>query len=124
MLLGFASGGLLGDAFLHLIPHATTPHEHGHDHEHEHVDVGESFHGNNNHDDDHGHDHMEDMVVGLWVLGGIVTFLIVEKFVRLAKGGFGHSHGPGTHSCTWVHVLYRVAGNSHGGKGSLALSAQ
>ena len=33
------------------------------------------------------------MIVGLWVLGGIVAFLCVEKFVRYVKGGHGHSHG-------------------------------
>lgn len=32
------------------------------------------------------------MSVGLWVLGGIIAFLVVEKFVRLLKGGHGHSH--------------------------------
>lgn len=36
---------------------------------------------------------MQDMMVGLWVLAGIVAFLIVEKFVRLAKAGHAHSHG-------------------------------
>ncbi|KAB1261255.1 Zinc transporter SLC39A7 [Camelus dromedarius] len=30
ILLSFASGGLLGDAFLHLIPHALEPHSHHH----------------------------------------------------------------------------------------------
>jgi len=32
----------------------------------------------------------------LWVLGGIIAFLMVEKFVRIVKGGdgHGHSHGP------------------------------
>lgn len=39
------------------------------------------------------HDHM--MSVGLWVLGGIVAFLVVEKFVRLLKGGHSHSHSHG-----------------------------
>merc|ERR1719278_490458 len=34
------------------------------------------------------------MSVGLGVLGGIVAFLCVEKFVRIMKGGHGHSHGP------------------------------
>lgn len=34
------------------------------------------------------------MSIGLWVLGGIITFLAVEKCVRLLKGGHGHSHGP------------------------------
>ena len=72
VLLSFASGGLLGDAFLHLIPHAIIE-EDGHSH----------------HDKDgngHSHDHTQDMMIGLWVLGGIFTFLVVEKFVRLVKG--------------------------------------
>lgn len=90
VLLAFASGGLLGDAFLHLIPHATHNHLHGeegHSHEHHHHDHGHS-HG--------GHNHTEHMTVGLWVVAGIITFLAVEKVVRLIKDetGHGHSHGP------------------------------
>lgn len=84
-LLAFASGGLLGDAFLHLIPHAIQPHSHGeHGHEHGHSHGG----------GEEGHGH--DMRVGLWVLAGIIVFLAVEKGVRLIKneaGGHGHSHG-------------------------------
>lgn len=85
-LLAFASGGLLGDAFLHLIPHAVAPHDHGshsHSHTHSHDDHGEE------------HNHHHDMWVGLWVLAGIITFLFVEKMVRLLKIGHdhGHSHG-------------------------------
>ncbi|CAH1786290.1 unnamed protein product [Owenia fusiformis] len=86
ILLSFASGGLLGDAFLHLIPHAMTPHgpadgDHSHSHGHSH---GE------------GEGHVHDMSVGLWVLAGIIVFLIIEKFVRYVKGhshSHGHSHG-------------------------------
>jgi zinc transporter 7 len=37
------------------------------------------------------------MVVGFWVLSGIIAFLMVEKFVRLAKGGHGHSHSAPSH---------------------------
>ncbi|XP_077364271.1 zinc transporter Slc39a7 [Festucalex cinctus] len=83
VLLSFASGGLLGDAFLHLIPHALEPHSHHGDATH----ADEESHGHS-----HGaaHDHM--MSVGLWVLGGIVAFLIVEKFVRFLKGGHSHGH--------------------------------
>ncbi|KAI4464258.1 zinc transporter slc39a7 histidine-rich membrane protein ke4 [Holotrichia oblita] len=82
ILLAFASGGLLGDAFLHLIPHAAMAVDdrgHSHNHGHSHSD-GEV----------HGH----DMSVGLWVLAGITTFLIVEKTVRILKPGgtHGHSH--------------------------------
>lgn len=84
-LLAFASGGLLGDAFLHLIPHSIAPHDHSHSHSHSHSDEGHSH---------HGHD-----TVGLWVLAGIITFLTVEKIVRILKIGHdhssshGHSHG-------------------------------
>uniref|UniRef100_A0A1I8NFT5 Uncharacterized protein n=1 Tax=Musca domestica TaxID=7370 RepID=A0A1I8NFT5_MUSDO len=79
IILAFASGGLLGDAFLHLIPHATHPHhshECGHAHEH-----------------GHSHEHSHDITTGLWVLGGIIVFLTVEKLVRLIKGENGHCHG-------------------------------
>ena len=88
VFLSFASGGLLGDAFLHLIPHAISPHDHRHtgdDHAHmgdDHAHMG----------DDHTHDHMREMVVGLWVLTGIITFLAVEKFARMVKGGHSHGH--------------------------------
>jgi zinc transporter 7 len=74
ILLSFASGGLLGDAFLHLIPHAMSSHgdnEKGHEHGHSHS---------------HSHDHSADIHVGLNILLGIFLFLIVEKFVRHFKG--------------------------------------
>merc|ERR1719282_2094777 len=86
IMLAFASGGLLGDAFLHLIPHAMMAAEpedgHGHSHSHGHS------HGD-------GEEHApHDMSVGLGVLAGVLAFLCVEKFVRIMKGGHGHSHGP------------------------------
>lgn len=81
ILLSFASGGLLGDAFLHLIPHALmSSGSEGHSHSHSH-----------SHDGEHHEPH--DITVGLGVLGGIITFLVVEKTVRLFDGGHGHSHG-------------------------------
>ena len=95
ILLSFASGGLLGDAFLHLIPHAVMAvhsnvesghgHSHGGDHGHGHSHGGDHGHG-------HSHEGPHDMSVGLWVLAGIIAFLVVEKFVRIVKGGHGHSH--------------------------------
>nr|XP_006818785.1 PREDICTED: LOW QUALITY PROTEIN: zinc transporter SLC39A7-like [Saccoglossus kowalevskii] len=87
ILLSFASGGLLGDAFLHLIPHAISPHSHTGDSE------TDAAHGHSH--DGAGHDHSHDMNVGLWVLTGIIAFLMVEKFVRYVKGGHGHSHSHG-----------------------------
>lgn len=61
VLLSFASGGLLGDAFLHLIPHAMYANEY----------AGDDYSGLG-----------REMKVGLWVLAGIIVFLIVEKCVR------------------------------------------
>lgn len=89
ILLSFASGGLLGDAFLHLIPHAINPHSH-----HGDDDASHGGHGHS-HGGDGGHDHTGDIVVGSWVLGGIIAFLVVEKFVRFVRGGHGHSHSHG-----------------------------
>ncbi len=84
VLLSFASGGLLGDAFLHLIPHAlmAQSEKEGGSHSHSH---------GHSHDGEHGH-HGHDMSVGIWVLSGIIAFLAVEKFVRIVKGSHGHSH--------------------------------
>ena len=96
--LSFASGGLLGDAFLHLIPHAMmaaypVDSESGHGHSLSH---GHSHGGGHSHGD--GEDHApHDMSVGLGVLAGILAFLAVEKFVRImngGSGGHGHSHAP------------------------------
>ncbi|XP_034748443.1 zinc transporter Slc39a7 isoform X6 [Etheostoma cragini] len=92
VLLSFASGGLLGDAFLHLIPHALEPHSHHgeEDHGHSHASEESRDHGHS-----HGAAHGHMMSVGLWVLGGIIAFLVVEKFVRALKGGSGHGHSHG-----------------------------
>lgn len=86
ILLSFASGGLLGDAFLHLIPHAMTPHSHespseAHSHSHSH---------SHNHHDESGHSK-HDISIGLCILLGLIVFLMVEKAVRIIKGG-DHSH--------------------------------
>ncbi|XP_065068813.1 zinc transporter SLC39A7-like [Rhopilema esculentum] len=93
VLLSFASGGLLGDAFLHLIPHAISPHSHGVDEHHSHSHSHSHSHGHDGVNAEHSHDHSADMIVGLWVLAGMIAFLVVEKFVRHVKGGHSHSHG-------------------------------
>ncbi|KAL3863120.1 hypothetical protein ACJMK2_004893 [Sinanodonta woodiana] len=64
LLLSFAVGGLLGDVFLHLLPEAW-----------EHVDR-----------DGHQNGYVN---IGLWVLAGILSFLIIEK-VFAKEGEFEH----------------------------------
>lgn len=78
VLLAFGSGGLLGDAFLHLIPHAAPATSHSHSHS-----VLQQM--------KHSHEP-HDMSVGGWVLAGITTFLLVEKVVRIIREEGGHSH--------------------------------
>ncbi|BFZ05710.1 hypothetical protein BsWGS_08749 [Bradybaena similaris] len=79
ILLSFATGSLLGDAFFHMIPQAVMssdqgdrePLGHGHSHTEEHV---------------HGF-HSHDMAVGLFILSGILVFLIADKFGKFIKNG-------------------------------------
>lgn len=92
ILLSFASGGLLGDAFLHLIPHALAPHDH-HDLEHDHRCSAGSHSS-----EGHSHDHSNETRVGLWILSGILVFLFIEKMVRAIRNGHCHSHSARSHS--------------------------
>lgn len=96
VLLSFASGGLLGDAFLHLIPHSLAPHDHHgdhHDHGHDHQC---SVHPHSS--EGHSHDHSHETRVGLWILAGILMFLCIEKMVRVIRSGHSHSHSAGPSS--------------------------
>ena len=71
MLITFAAAGLLGDVFLHTLPHLIAPHDHshgeahhdaheGHDHDDEHHD----HHDHHDHDhhahDHHAHEHVHE----------------------------------------------------------------
>ncbi|GAB2226720.1 hypothetical protein Drorol1_Dr00022540 [Drosera rotundifolia] len=86
-MAAFGAGAMLGDAFLHQLPHAFGGvHSHSHDHEdHMHSALEQS----------HGHS-LKDLSVGLSILCGIVLFLIVEKVVRYVEEMSGGSH-PSSH---------------------------
>lgn len=90
VLLGFAAGGMLGDVFLHSIPHllgSAVPHDdHKHQHEHEHEDGHEHEHDKS----EHGHGHAL-LWVGLMVLAGYLLFFVAERVASLRLGG-SHSH--------------------------------
>ncbi|CAG8604533.1 9657_t:CDS:2 [Funneliformis caledonium] len=73
-LVSFAVGGLLGDVFLHLLPH--------------------SFLGENN--DEVVHfvqvEEQKNVVIGLAIFVGLTTFFVIDKLMRVANGEEGHSH--------------------------------
>ncbi|XP_024027409.1 IAA-alanine resistance protein 1 isoform X2 [Morus notabilis] len=81
----FGAGAMLGDAFLHQLPHAFGGgHSHSRDHHADH---------DHDHDHDHGHAHsLADLSVGLSILAGIVLFLLVEKVVRYVEDNSGGSN--------------------------------
>ncbi|KAG0057038.1 hypothetical protein BGZ83_002276 [Gryganskiella cystojenkinii] len=75
-LVAFAVGGLLGDVFLHLLPHSFLGEAHGG----ELVQVNE----------------VRNVVVGLGLFIGFFAFFCIDKVMRVLSGGEGghsHSHG-------------------------------
>ncbi|KAF8081251.1 hypothetical protein N665_0897s0007 [Sinapis alba] len=88
----FGAGAMLGDAFLHQLPHAFGGgHSHSSDHHESHG------HHDNSHSDAPSHSHsLQDLSVGLSVLAGIVVFLLVEKLVRYVEENSSGSN-------TWGH---------------------
>ncbi|CAI2184331.1 16601_t:CDS:1, partial [Funneliformis geosporum] len=73
-LVSFAVGGLLGDVFLHLLPH--------------------SFLGENNDEEVHfvQVEEQKNVVIGLAIFVGLTTFFVIDKLMRVANGEGGHSH--------------------------------
>jgi hypothetical protein len=75
IMLSFALGGLLGDVFFHTLPHLNEGHSHSHDHSHHAHNTTDGH----KHDEGHGHKHsVEDMMINLVVIGGIMTFFLIE----------------------------------------------
>ncbi|OZJ02906.1 hypothetical protein BZG36_04938, partial [Bifiguratus adelaidae] len=74
-LVAFAVGGLLGDVFLHLLPHAF---------------LGEHFEA----DAVVAVDERKNVLVGLGIFVGLAFFYVMDKGMRVLNGGDGqHAHG-------------------------------
>eukprot|EP01041_Mallomonas_annulata_P009204 gene9204-19084_t len=94
IFLAFAAGGLLGDVFIHALPHLLSKDQHSHGHHIEECLLGQDQ--NNAHDNHcslasqgdshghghgHGHNHFDSGLVGVQVLLGFIIFFIAEKIV-------------------------------------------
>lgn len=71
--LDTVSGGLLGDVFLHLLPHAFLG-------EHVEQDVSVKV------------DEQKNVLIGLGIFGGFFFFFLMDKLMRVFNGGGGHDH--------------------------------
>ncbi|KAL4586474.1 hypothetical protein LXL04_011110 [Taraxacum kok-saghyz] len=91
----FGAGAMLGDAFLHQLPHAFGG---GHSHSHDDNHTEDAHDHDHSHPPSHSHS-IEDLSIGLSILFGIVVFLLVEKIVRYVEAGSrgGNSWGHGHH---------------------------
>ncbi|CAM0137419.1 hypothetical protein VKS41_003221 [Umbelopsis sp. WA50703] len=74
-LVSFAVGGLLGDVFLHLLPHAFLG---------EHNEASGPAHVE--------YDEHKNVLVGLGIFAGLFFFFIMDKMMRVFAGGSGHDH--------------------------------
>lgn len=66
-------GGLLGDVFLHLLPHAFLG---------EHVESGAMVQVN----------EQKNVLIGMGIFGGLFFFFVMDKLMRVFNGGSGHDH--------------------------------
>ena len=91
-----AAGGLIGDVFLHTLPHIMAE---GHHNEHQNK--------NHHHDEPHYEDHHDEeaMDAGIWILIGFFVFFTVDVLLRMTedilhgtKGHDHHSHSHQSHS--------------------------
>ncbi|RCI06449.1 hypothetical protein CU098_001057, partial [Rhizopus stolonifer] len=73
-LVSFAVGGLLGDVFLHLLPHAFLG-----EHTEENAVVVV--------------DNKKNVLIGVGIFVGLFFFFFMDKMMRVVNGGSGHDHG-------------------------------
>lgn len=94
VMVAFAIGGLLGDTLLHLIPQTF---------------MGEP-HDNNAHFV--LNDPERNAILGLFIFIGFLTFVIMDKTLRIITGGAGHDHSAHSHSHSHSHSPSETSGKS------------
>ncbi|RCH94152.1 hypothetical protein CU097_013303 [Rhizopus azygosporus] len=90
VLVSFAVGGLLGDVFLHLLPHAFLGE---HTEENAVITI----------------DNQKNVLIGTGLFVGLFFFFFMDKMMRVVNGGSGHSHG---HDHSHSHDVKEVGTSS------------
>ncbi|KAG5363734.1 Zinc transporter Slc39a7 [Yarrowia sp. B02] len=95
VMVAFAVGGLLGDVFLHLLPQVFFGEE---------ASSGLRF---------VPVDEKRNIVLGFGIFVGFMSFIIMDKFIRMLGGG--HDHGHGGHEHKHDHVTGHVTSDAVSG---------
>lgn len=102
-MTAFATGGLLSDVFLHLVPHAFMG---------EHQDPGAHF---------VMVEEKRNILIGLGIFVGFATFFVMEKSLRVLGGDEGHDHSH-DHSHTHSKAIAISADSAQASGASTSLS--
>lgn len=86
----FVLGGFLGDVFFYLIFYVILLYLYGGEGGYEYLYFYLYLYLYGYEVGGYGYDYLLEMVVGFWVLVGLIVFFMVEKFVWLVKGGYGY----------------------------------
>ncbi|KAJ1979083.1 hypothetical protein H4R34_002965 [Dimargaris verticillata] len=89
ILVSFAVGGLLGDVFLHLLPHSFAEIVHFPPQDHP----------------------RQTAVIGVSIFLGLMVFFAIDKLMRMSGGGHDHSHGHG-HGSAALETNVNTSGQS------------
>jgi zinc transporter 7 len=93
LFLCFACGGLLGDVFIHILPHLLSEH----DKEEAPSDgIQSDHHHDHDHEGEHGdHNHRDFISIGVALLFGFLFFFVFERVINSGLIRHDHSHGHG-----------------------------
>ncbi|CAD8055378.1 unnamed protein product [Paramecium primaurelia] len=79
VLIGFAIGALLGDAFIHLIPHSFSNHEHHEEEDHDHELEDGRLLDEEEIVEEEEEDISKEFLTSLLLLLGVLSFFLIEK---------------------------------------------
>jgi zinc transporter 7 len=91
ILISFASGALIGDALVHLIPESFGAHAHDEETAHAEEETGHEGHDHGEEEEVHVDETKADTkIISLMIVCGMLAFFIIERLMHMY--GVPHSH--------------------------------